>query len=56
MQILGEFYTQASLMTPGYVDIKLLDMLKPCTKLKVNKPGYLLAGFVYLLLANGRVC
>ena len=31
-------------------------MQKPCTKLKVNKPCHWLAGFVYLLLANNRVC
>ena len=31
-------------------------MQNPCTKLKVNKPCYWLAGFVYILLTNRRVC
>ena len=36
--------------------IRPFDKQKPCTKLKVNKPCYRLAEFVYLLLANSRVC
>ena len=36
--------------------IRPFDIYKHCIKLKVNKPCHWLAGFVYLLLTNGRVC